>query len=770
MNEFLHENPDFAVWVMLVVLTYAATLAILVRLRRADPAAMRIAAVGTLALLLATYLSLQETKSRELRRIGGLLIQSAPAYAKEMEKMGHAQIALDTPADDPRYLNIINETLQWIRLNPIVKGIYTCRRTGDGKIVLIVDPEVDIDGNGKIEGLEVRTPIGTPWEAEIPDIEAAFSGKTVMTGKPYKDEWGEWLTAFSPVRNAQGKVEAVLGVDYPAAQWMVLVQKACLMHLLGWGFLATVFLGGCGFVSALSCDLRQRRRIEEQLRDTEERFRHLAEQSRDLVLEFDVPSRRICYASPNHLQVTGFSPSHLIGRDMLTTVHPEDKQLVAQALEKEKFTATFRMQRQGGGWLWMELAGARYQGVNGESRVQAVCRDVTDRKISEDKLQRAQRMESLGQMAAGVAHDLNNVLTVVQGYGELMIESKDLSAKHESMLRLIDEAAARAAGLTRKLLAFGCVQTLQRTIVNLKNVAAGMKPMLQSLLGEQIQLHCLLEENTPDITADFGMIEQVILNITLNARDAMPEGGHLSIRTSRVELDDAEASRRPEARAGTFACLSINDTGFGMDEETQGRLFEPFFTTKEFGTGTGLGLASAYGVINQHGGWIEVTSHLGAGSKFDIFLPITTATSTAAHEMPEPGVCTKAGSESILIVEDEPALLQLAETILTSQGYKVQSAHSGREALASLRNGGLDCDLLMTDLVMPGGISGGQLAKLLRNKKPDLRGLFTTGYSPDAIGGGLNLQEGYNYLPKPYNGHKLARAVRDCLDAAEAKS
>ena len=317
MNTFLHENPDFVLWAALVVFAYAATLAILVRLRRADPAAMRIAAVGALALLLATYFSLQETKSRELRRVGGLLIQSAPAYAKEMEKMGHAQITLDTPADDPRYLRIINETLQWIHLNPIVKGIYTCRRTGDGKIVLIVGPEVDIDGNGKIDGLDARSPIGTPWEAEIPDIAAAFSGKTVMTGKPYKDQWGEWLTAFSPVRNAQGKVEAVLGVDYPAAQWMLLVHKACLMRLLGWGLLATVFLGGCGFISVLLSDLKQRRRIEEQLRDTEERFRHLAEQSRDLVLEFDVPSRRIRYASPNHLQVTGFSPSHLIGRDML---------------------------------------------------------------------------------------------------------------------------------------------------------------------------------------------------------------------------------------------------------------------------------------------------------------------------------------------------------------------------------------------------------------------------------------------------------------------
>jgi PAS domain S-box-containing protein len=764
MNAFLQENLDLAVWVATLFCAFLAMLAILVRTRRADPAVLRVATLGVIAIAIAAFINDQASSERELSRIATLLLPSAPAYAQLMEKMGHENITSDTSPSDPRYLAIVDESLEWLRLNPNAKGIYTCRRTPDGKLILIIDPEADLNGDGKIAGIEERTAIGKEWNAAVPDLDEAFQGKAVMTSKPYKDEWGEWLTAFSPLHDAQGRVEAVLGVDYPAAEWMAFVQKAGWMNLLRWSFIASLFLGACGMTSAMRSDLQQRRRIETELRETDQRYRHLAEQSRNLVLELDVPARRIRYASPNHADVLGYTPSDLVGRDALTMVHPEDQQLLAQSLAKQKITASVRCRHRRGHWLCMEMAGTRFEPTSGESRVQVVCRDTTEQREREEKFQQVEKMHSMGHLASGLAHDFNNLLTIVQGYTDLMLENGNLPDEQRSMLRLVDEAAVRAANLTRQLLSFGKMQRLQRTNLNLNKVLGDIKDMLQSLLGEQITLHTNFDAGLPEIAADLGLVEQVLVNLALNARDSMPNGGHLSIRTSCAELDAKQADRHPQARAGRFVTVSFTDTGEGMDEEMLKHLFEPFYPAKETGQGTGLGLASAYGIVNQHGGWIEVTSHVGAGSKIDVLLPVTTVLLSAEGPAPAAPPSNGKGSESILVVEDEPVLLQLAEEILTRQGYKVRTARSGREAVASIGSGDQDYDLLLTDVVMPGGLSGGQLAQILKHRKPHLRVLYTTGYSPDNIGIGLALHEGINYLPKPYNGHRLTSAVRACLD------
>lgn len=390
--------------------------------------------------------------------------------------------------------------------------------------------------------------------------------------------------------------------------------------------------------------------------------------------------------------------------------------------------------------------------------------DVTERMSLETQLRHSQKLDSIGQLAAGVAHDFNNILTIIHGHTNRLIDKCLTQPDLIDELKVIAISATRAAGLTRQLLTFSRKQKLQPKVLNLGRVIGDVSKMLERLLGEHITLETRFESTTPRIEADIGMIDQIIMNLSVNARDAMPKGGTLRIGTSAATIDENYVQLRPEARPGHFARLSVTDNGTGMSRETIGRIFEPFFTTKEVGKGTGLGLATVYGIVKQHGGWIEVDSELGLGTTFNIFLPATNRESdTCFQRAPKPAVALD-GPETILIVEDEPLLLELARLILQGHKYRVLEAGNGKEALKVWEENHGKIDLLLTDMVMPEGMTGHELASELKKLKPELKVIYTSGYSSDVMGGEL-AEDRTTFLQKPYAPPQLVKTVRECLDA-----
>jgi signal transduction histidine kinase len=385
------------------------------------------------------------------------------------------------------------------------------------------------------------------------------------------------------------------------------------------------------------------------------------------------------------------------------------------------------------------------------------------RAQAEESLRHAQKMEAVGQLAGGIAHDFNNLLTIIRGYTCCLLDDEHLDPGAHESLQQVDGAALRAANLTRQLLTFSRKQIMQQEDLNLNEVIDQVAKMLDRVLGDDIALEIVATEDLPGVHADRAMIEQIILNLAVNARDAMPKGGRLLIRTAIVELDDEEARSNPKARAGRFASFSVTDGGCGIASEIMPHLFEPFFTTKGVGKGTGLGLATVYGIVKQHEGWIEVESAPGHGATFKILLP---ANGKLAQAPVRSALPPKAlgGNETILLVEDEPILRALMRTVLQHYGYRVYTASSGLEALKVWAEHAFEIELLLTDMVMPGGLSGRDLAKKLQAENPELKVIYSSGYSLELLSCDSGLAEKFNFLPKPYTPEKLATVVRECLE------
>jgi signal transduction histidine kinase/DNA-binding response OmpR family regulator len=390
--------------------------------------------------------------------------------------------------------------------------------------------------------------------------------------------------------------------------------------------------------------------------------------------------------------------------------------------------------------------------------------DITERQQLESQLRHSQKLESVGRLAAGIAHDFNNVLTVIQGHTGLLRSDTATTPAMADCLRQIAQAAERGGKLTSQLLAFSRRNVLQPRRLDLNEVLTGLSSLLNRTLGEDITYQFSYASDLPVIYADPGLIEQVIMNVAVNARDAMPRGGQLVISTSAVEIDLEYVARRPiEARTGRFVCLSIADTGCGMDTVTLSRIFEPFFTTKEFGKGTGLGLATVYGIVKQHQGWIEVQSQVGQGSTFKIFLPPDDLSiQRPSQQIPDGKV--PHGTETILVVEDEAPVRWIVKDALSRYGYNVLEAGNGVEALAQWHQHHGDIELLLTDMVMPVGLTGQELAEKFIMQKPGLKVIYISGYSLQVAGKGFTAMEGLNFLQKPFDSARLALAVRQCLD------
>jgi CheY-like chemotaxis protein/two-component sensor histidine kinase len=364
-----------------------------------------------------------------------------------------------------------------------------------------------------------------------------------------------------------------------------------------------------------------------------------------------------------------------------------------------------------------------------------------------------------------VAHDFNNILTVIQGYADCLLARANTDDFSHGPLKQISKAAQRAAALTRQLLMFSRKQLIQTRVLDLNIVLQNMARMLQRLLGEDIALDSDYAMHLPSLEADAGMLEQVIMNLAVNSRDAMPNGGRLAIGTSAVEIDGAYTSRNTDARTGKFVCLTVTDNGCGMDRKTMDRIFEPFFSTKEVGKGTGLGLATVYGIVNQHQGWIEVRSEVGQGTTFKIFFPAVARPAESSEESTSDTDTVRGGKETILLVEDEPVLRELVREVLSQYQYHVIEAGSGVEALRVWDEHNGQVDLLLTDMVMPEGMSGRDLAIRLRHQKPHLKVIYTSGYSSESLTSDFGSTD-TSFLAKPYLPPQLAHLVRQSLDGA----
>jgi PAS domain S-box-containing protein len=513
-------------------------------------------------------------------------------------------------------------------------------------------------------------------------------------------------------------------------------------------------------------EILERKRFEAALRESEERYRLIAENSSDLIGLLD---RSGCwvYVSPSHYALLGFAPVELIGASTLDYVHPDERDQLAGQLERlrddDTLRLSFRMRHADGSWRWIE--GVWTAIVQGDERlIVAAEHDVTERKSLEAQLLQSQKMEGIGRLAGGVAHDFNNLLTAIIGNAELALDSLPADHMIRADIGEITRAAGRAAGLTRQLLAFARKQIIEPRVIDLNQLILEMDALLRRLIGEDVELVTLPAPGLGNVKADPGQLEQVIINMAVNARDSMPHGGKLTIETHNVELDQEYARQHLNVVAGRYVLLTISDTGIGMDASTRERIFEPFFTTKQQGRGTGLGLSMCYGIIRQHNGYIWVYSEPGQGTTFKVYLPqIDEPTETLAQAFD--ANASPRGSETILRGEDETAVRELTARALREQGYTVFEASHPDEALAvaSAQPPG-SIQLLLTDVVMP-RMSGKTLAEELLKLRPGIKTLFISGYTDNAIVHHGRLDPGVAFLPKPFSPATLARKVREILDS-----
>jgi len=401
--------------------------------------------------------------------------------------------------------------------------------------------------------------------------------------------------------------------------------------------------------------------------------------------------------------------------------------------------------------------------VGGQSHLLMLVQDVAERALMERQLRQAQKMEAIGQLAAGVAHDFNNILTVIQGHAGLMQHVMAADSPQRKPLEQICKSSARAAALIRQLLMFSRKQVMQFRYLDLNETLQSATKMLERLVGEHVQIDFRPQASLPTIHADTSMMEQIIMNLAVNARDAMPNGGRVVMTTTLENIHRASSPLDPEPRHGAFVCLTFSDAGIGMDTQVLTRIFEPFFTTKAVGKGTGLGLSTVFGIVRQHHGWLEVESQPNQGTTFRIYFPAKGQAAEKTEPVNNTALCS--GRETVLVAEDEDALREMVAEVLRIQGYTVLEAASGQDALEVWSRAERPVDLLVTDMVMPGGIMGGELAERLTSQCPSLRVIYTSGYSPGMAGQDISLLERRNFLPKPYSIGKLAQFVRECLDA-----
>ncbi len=521
---------------------------------------------------------------------------------------------------------------------------------------------------------------------------------------------------------------------------------------------------------------RERRRADLTLRSTELRLEQLLSTSTAVVYSSGVTAGGIVplWVSDNVTLVFGYTMEEVLHPSWwLTRVHPDDKDSAVAELSRltgdNSVSLEYRFRHKDGGYRWIHDQ-SRIVAGNGEYPKELVGAwlDVTERHRLEDQFHQAQKMEAVGRLAGGIAHDFNNLLTVISSHAEFLKEGLQAGDQKLEDVHLIREAVNGAAELTRQLLAFSRQQVLEARVLDLNTEVSRAERMLGRIIGEDIELTVTRSPGLGHVKADPGQIAQILMNLAVNARDAMPQGGKLSIETSNVEIDHDYVSSNPVAAQGSFVMIAMSDTGSGMDEATRARVFEPFFTTKEAGKGTGLGLSTVYGIVKQSGGFIWVYSEPGQGTVFKIYLPRVAAESDLVGAISADPQELPRGSETVLLVEDADGVRLVGKRILERQGYHVIEAPNGEAALQMIANRSGPIDLLLTDVVMP-GMGGRILAEELGRLHPEARVLYASGYTDDAVVRHGVLESAVAYLQKPYTAESLTRKVRQVLDGPRIK-
>jgi len=569
-----------------------------------------------------------------------------------------------------------------------------------------------------------------------------------------------WST---PIFSRTGKVLGTFAVYYrevrePDLQHWQMVE--CATHLAGIAI--------------------ERERADAELRSAESKYRALVERLPAITYIAEVgvlgPWH---YVSPQIQTILGFSPAEWKqnSANWINHIHPEDREQVLEfdaqfVANGGRMRTEYRMLSREGQVLWFRDEAVLLGDAAGPAPVmQGVLYDITEHKHLEDQLRQSQKMEAIGKLAGGVAHDFNNLLMIIQGHNERLVRHLNPDDLLFADAHGIKEAVSRAASLTHQLLAFSRKQVLQPNVLNLNAVAGEVGKMLEPLIGENIELSLELAPDLWRVKVDEQQLEQAILNLTLNARDAMLHGGKLTITTCNREIDATQTKLKQDgdsvpARAGKYVVLTVSDTGVGMDAETQSHVFEPFFSTKELGKGTGLGLASVHGVVQQSGGWVSFRSQLGHGSSFSIYLPETSGESASPMAKPAPPAETK-GTETILVVEDEDEIRDMVREYLERKGYTVLAANNGSEALQVAQRYKGSIHLLLTDVVMP-QVGGHELAQQIKGMRPRIKILLTSGYPQHAALTEKVADPTAVILQKPYPLNALASRVRQMLDTTEA--
>ncbi|MEA2206895.1 MAG: two-component system, cell cycle sensor histidine kinase and response regulator CckA [Blastocatellia bacterium] len=526
--------------------------------------------------------------------------------------------------------------------------------------------------------------------------------------------------------------------------------------------------------------LRENSRLlsERAARATEARFVSLVEQSSD-VISIIRPSGRVLYESPSIERVFGYAPSEMMGRMLIEFVHPDDqagaRELVTTVCQESgaRGRTELRLLHKDGHYLDVEAVMTNLLDDPNVGGIVINSRNIVERKRaeealhdSEEQLRQSQKMDAVGQLAGGVAHDFNNLLAVIIGYSDLLLARTDLPLNEDSQRKVeqISKAGHRAAALTRQLLAFSRKQVLQPKLLDLNIVVGDMDKMLKRLIGEHIEMRSLLEPALGIVKADPGQVEQVLVNLVVNARDAMPAGGKLTIETGNVLLDGQYVHTHRAVEPGPYVMLAVSDTGIGMAADVKTRIFEPFFTTKEKDKGTGLGLSTVYGIVKQSGGSIWVYSEPGQGTTFKIYLPCV----DQSADIEEVGIVDQdyTGAETVLLVEDEEMVRQIANEILTLNGYRVLQAAHGNEALEISRNHDGVIDVMITDVVMP-LMGGPELAQTLAASRPQMQVLYMSGYTDDTIVHHGVLQQGTAFLQKPFTAEAFTRKLREVISVSQ---
>jgi len=513
-------------------------------------------------------------------------------------------------------------------------------------------------------------------------------------------------------------------------------------------------------------DIAERKAAEQELRQSEARFYKAFNVNPEPILINTLSEGRYVDVNESFLRVTGYRREDVIGHtawEMKLWKRPEDRVRYLKALKEEGSVRDMEIMFQTkSGAERAGLISAEVIDILSQKCAIAVIRDITERNRLEVQLRQAQKMEAVGQLSGGIAHDFNNLLGVILGYSEVLETQLDPNSKLYKNAEQIKKAGQRAASLTRQLLAFSRQQVLEPTVLALNTIVVDIEKMLRRLIGENIELKVVLDPELGRVRADQGQIEQIIVNLAVNARDAMPQGGTLTIETANIEVDDSYINQHRPMSAGSFILLSVTDTGVGMDRETQVHIFEPFFTTKERGKGTGLGLATVYGVVKQSGGFIWVQSEPGHGTTFEVLLPrVEEPVATVAQDRRSGGAWR--GSRTVLLVEDEESLRKLILGMLRDNGYAVLEAANAMEAMEIARQARGKIDLLLTDVVMP-GMNGSELADQLVSLYPGIKTLYMSGYTEFAVPLSDILQQERPLLQKPFTQQSLLRKIREVLE------